>query len=522
MKVINTRISILNIKKIPNDTISRQEFIGPSNNENNSVYKKSISRYQIRNINSCEFSETYNNLTQTGFFTIPIKNTVLYRDTMDNNTFVPGYLFFKSGQKLFIGDSLIIDIGYGNHYQTRFIGYITKFEETDDLMTIHFEDSMYMLKKTIAIKNSFPKVIPVDFFYNNKFNKEEFKLNHLVYWILQTLMNYKPQTEKNILVPKTRTYETKLGKVLIKDPVTPAEIFKYYLKNVFNMKVFFRNEYVNDNYPTPSTKFENVMEPVLYIGWSNWNGIAFKEYGVVQSKKQSKSSSKKGDSGEDIITVDLEDIGRSSGDFQGFKYSQTFKFAYPYHPSYNPIVENNLEWYNTDKHNLKVSTQSTITVIYQYGEFTTKIKDNSKKRKKKEKDDKKLLDKKLLNTTVVKDLNTLETFNEVNLSYPNLSKDELKTKCEEYYKSYPDSGLKGSFTILGEPYVRQGDLVQLRLDTSHVDAIINVFNKSNKKPTMNKLKEELLFVTYYIKAVKTSFTQDGGLRQILTIDKEYK
>jgi len=498
MKDMSIRINVLKLEDV---TSTRQaKYVG---NYVSSSYdyaqpleqKKELTQYQIKGVGSCEISDTYENMTQIASFKIPMKDTVVFRDIVDGQgNFLKGYLMFKNGVRLYIGNQVMIDMGYDKHWQTRFIGYISSFKEEKDYMVINLEDSMYMLKRAISMQKNFPKKVDANTFeYTDKYNGKDFNLIHLVYWMLNTLYMDGIENDRHFLVPKTRSYDTELGKVVMQNALTPGEIMRYYLKKTYGMKVFFRNEYVESN--RNINDYNYLMEPVLYIGWANWNGLNHIEY--------------------DIANDELDSLPESKLN----TYSDIYKFMHPYNKKYmqdtgdkyNPIIENNLEWYNTNKDNIKItassfnsSKQETIKVIYQYGKYHTanKAAKDAEKREKKTN---------AISGTVIKDSNNLQTFNEITLNYPNLNGVELKQKVSEYYTNYPQSGLRGNFVALGEPYVRQGDKVQLRIDQSRNPNVTNIISDTKN--------DYLQFITYYVKRVDTSFTMDGGIRQRIEIDK---
>ena len=99
------------------------------------------------------------------------------------------------------------------------------------------------------------------------------------------------------------------------------------------------------------------------------------------------------------------------------------------------------------------------------------------------------------------------------MNYPNLTETELKTKIAEFLLDYPTSSLKGSITVLGEPYVRMGDVVQLRIDNSHINDVENLIEDKDDDVGIG-------YTSYYVDSVNTSFGSDG-LRQELTLGKKY-
>lgn len=498
-------------------------------------YSSTIYKYRLKGVSTCSISDNSEDLTQTAIIEIPIKNTILKRDGQYRGKYTKGYLLFKNGVKLFEGNQVMIDIGYDDNLQTRFIGYITKFIENDPYITIELEDSMYKLKNTISIKKNFPKNIDLD---NGTDAKEPFNLIHLNKWIVKKLYDWNKGINTDVkhpltFVPKIRCYNTDLGKIIMRNNITPAEIFKYYFKDVYKMKIFFRNEYIASN--RDKEEFNYLMEPVLYVGWSNWNLLPYNEIEIINGKAETSKEKK-------FYSTDLNDEHRT--------YSETFKFMYPYNiidsnnniiRDYNPIITNNLEWYNTHKDNIKITASSfnsvsntKTTVEYQYGEYKTvngKIETPIKSPEEIGKFNKKELDKykkelakqKVLEeqrkieesqSSIIGDSNNLQVFNEVTLNYPNLNEGELISNINDYFTAVPDSGLQGSFTILGDPYVRQGDIVQLVINSSHIDGALNLVSDVDS----NNLQTG--YVQYYVKSVNTTFDNSNGIRQEITIDKK--
>ena len=421
MKKLSIKLSILrtDLTKVVNqqsDKCVSFPDIVTSESEFTQKYSSNLVKYQLRGVTSCNIMESVDNLTQTATFTLPQKNTSLYRDSIDDNgNFIKGHLLFKDGTKLYTGTQVIIDMGYDDHFQTRFIGYIKDFIEQSPEILISLEDSMYKLKNTISMRTSFPKLVD-----NGNGGTEAFNLTHLNKWIVSKLSRA-ADANPSIFVPKIRCYNTDLGKLLIKDPITPAEIYSYYFKDIYGMSIFFRNEYVYKGNIIRG-EFFYLMEPVLYIGWKNWDNLSYNE----------------------IRTDGLNTIVNDP--VIATDYSRIFKFMYPYNDSYsgeyNPIVENNLEWYNSDKDNIKItatgfnsSTHNKIVVVYQYGEYNiiegkianpTPITTSEEilnftpkqlKEYEKQLDEAKKLKEQLeldaLTTSVIADSNNLQVFNEM-------------------------------------------------------------------------------------------------------------
>jgi len=460
------------------------------------IQKETITKYKLRNVVSCSINEDANNLTQTANFTLPIKNTVLKKNETINGVFTKGYLLFKNDYRIYEGQQVLIDMGYDGKLQTRFIGYITNFKEVNSTIVIELEDSMYKLKRTIQMKKNFPQNMITK--YNdetgNTDKEEPFNLYHLNQWITQTLYNHQKADDLTTFVPKIRCFSTEIGKLVMKDAITPAEVLQYFYKDVFNMKAFFRLEWVESK--RDKNNFDYLMQPILYVGWDNWNLQEYVEFNVVN----------------DEVFFDTYNFIDKNISEHKVKYSNIYKFMYPYEYNntnqYNPIVENKIEWKNTDKDNLKITavsfdliTNNKRVVVYQDGviykeDAITKAESAEKLKRKKDKQA-----ELTNNTTTIKDTNNLQVYNEITLNYPNLSLTALEEKVTEYLVKFPDNGLSGSFTVLGEPYIRQGDIVDLKIDNNHIDTA----------PSNYFVGE------YYVKSVYTTFDSSSGIKQKITI-----
>lgn len=487
--------------------------------------KEIIRSYYINNANSCEILESAENLTQTAIFKIPKKNTVVIRDSNNNGKFIQSHIEFNQSfggtelERLYVGNEIMIDVGYDNNYQTRFVGFIREFKEESDLISFYCEDLMYKLKRSIELKKNFPKkykptslnlggvVVDVG-------GEEDFNLYHLCQWLIDSLYQYN-QSSKKILVPRIRTYSTALGKIVMNTPLSPAEILQYLVKDMLNMKVYYRLEYL-DNLESVFNPSDRIMEPVIYVGWGNWNELPY--YDIVINPSDN--------------TVNISDEKHFVRDTTGLKegdivYSYEHNFMYPYEyaysDTYNPIVSNDLEWYNTDKQNLRITAKSFNTnnnvinevILSDVNTLPYNFKTNEKStvplRAAELKSETYKKNQELLTetSTEIIDTNNLQDFNEVIINYPNLSVDELKLKIEEYINSYPVAGLKGSITVLGEPYIRQGDIVNLRINVSHIPNYNYYINDG--------VDDKIQYVKYYIKEVQTTFNDSTGIKQLLTL-----
>ena len=114
--------------------------------------------------------------------------------------------------------------------------------------------------------------------------------------------------------------------------------------------------------------------------------------------------------------------------------------------------------------------------------------------------------------TIIEKGNSLQTFTEVSLNYPNLDAKEVdndkipvafKSKIIEYLNTIPTSGLKGTITVLGEPYIRQGDIVNLKIDVSRINGITYNIEQPH--------------TSYYVEEVITKFDNSVGIKQQLTL-----
>jgi len=496
----------------------------PNAYTNISTFKEKLTEYKIENVTSCDILENADNLTQTAVFKIPRKNTILKRDVLSNGAVINGYLRFKNNETLLTGSMVIVDMGYNDNLQTRFIGYIREFIEEQDLIAIHLDDVMYKLKNSLTFKKNFPRIykgLTTTYYKPDKtelkpidITTDGVKLNlyHIAEWIVDEL--YRNNTINNkTFVPRIRCISSELGKIVMNEYFTPAEILQFIVKDMYNLKVYFRLEYVNkdDGNPIPNTNL-NIMEPVLYLGWGNWDSL---EYYDIKLNTVIDTEAKR-NRAEVVKPLSFDNAN---------PYSYQYNFMYPYkdefRTNYNPIVEYNLDWYNTEKDNIKVTlisfdavTNNTYTTTYQYNEFkhtTNELKQDKDDESLKQDKDKINEDKKGLSTdelndkgNLIKKSNNLQSFTEVMLYYPNLV-DEIdrKNKITEYLNTIPTSGLNGSITVLGEPYIRQGDIVNLKIDVSRINNIEQYIEDQH--------------ISYYVKEVQTTFNDSTGIKQILTL-----
>jgi len=533
MKKMNCRLGILRQEYVP---VSQNVPLYATDTYKRPVLhqKETLLTYRITGVSSCTISESYMNLTQTATINIPIKNCSIYRDKVVNGIFQKGYLLLKSNLfdkeiKLFVGTDLMIDMGYNDNYQTRFVGYITEFLENNDFITIKLDDSMYKFKRSLSFKQNFPKELTHKDFPKlviDETKSEKFNLYHLVQWLFINLKGKKDFfQDTSVLVPKMRCYDTALGKVVMKTSFTPAEIFQYYLIDLLGMKVFFRNEFVDNRREVQSSEY--LVEPTLYIGWGNWHLQEYYQIAGDGTRVKRLFVENRVDTTESSVGVNpgITVISKN-------QYSRTLKFAYPYFQSdedpYNPIFENNLEWYNTDKDNLRITATSfntddhkKYTVIYQNSlpgdhfietkeEQETKLKNKyvgltDEQIKEKRAQEQRIAD----SQTEILSGNTIQDFNEVTLNYPNLTLKELKQKILDFYKVYPSSGLRGTITVAGEPYVRQGDIVRLKINLSHIKDVPNYITDGTNN-----------FIDYYVKSVTTTFDMKSGIRQQIELDRK--
>lgn len=456
-----------------------------------------LTEFKILGVSSYVINDDKNKITQTAQISIPKKNTILNKVADDTYS----HILFSTGHTLFLKQQVIIQAGYNNNLQTRFIGFVSNFKVSENAIIISLEDSMYNIKNSISLKKNFPK----------KINGEDLNIYHITEYIVKQLYEAN-KTNRNILVPKVRTFNSTLGKVFMNEYFNPAEVLNFLIKDMYDMLIFFRNEYVLPE--QRDINLGSLMEPVLYVGWGNWNELEYVEHRIE---------------GDKVLTDKKNFTTQDNEDNTNRAYSYNYSFMYPYRDSlsseYNPIVTHNLEFSATKKLDISIKARSFIaetneevTVNYAYGKFLTK--EELKEETIEEEKDRE-------GTNLTQDADSIEVKNanlgsksNINLFYPNIDEDALKEKINNYLQSFSNFNIKGSFTTIGEPYLRQGDIVTLRIDLSSIKGVEAIISDSG---TQNLLLDSndstVISVKHYVESV-TNYYDNNGMKQVVTLGKK--
>lgn len=101
------------------------------------VYDIQIGNYKLGLLESVEITKSVSVITDTAIITIP---GVVYNQSLDIEN------------KVKVGDSVIIKLGYDDNLVTEFEGYLQRIDTDDSSIIFNCEDSIYLTRKPVADK----------------------------------------------------------------------------------------------------------------------------------------------------------------------------------------------------------------------------------------------------------------------------------------------------------------------------------------------------------------------------------
>lgn len=448
-----------------------------------------IEKFELLNVVSISIEEDINSLTDLATVIIPTSNFTLSPSGLTYNDGAVTY-FIKNNSKtkihLYLGyDNITKTSTLGNYNVIKvFEGYISNIQITHDLVTLECQNEMIKLKKGNSIKRSYPSPVradePIDDLNPTLFVNEDFKLNMLIY----NLFGY-GKTDRTIPYNIYTYLDFVIGKLRFNNRFQISEILKF-LKDNFGIYCYFRLE------PSILDNETHILEqkPALHIGYKYWNNSELTNVSTALLNK---------------------------GNFNREQFSDwnvIWKFSDPFDAEYNRIIDNNLEWIDTDKENLIVTIRSLqdktaklLTYVYppQFEDFKTEYS-------------KQKLDDEQINDQVKKDLLNVDLedktdylvfseneANTIDINIPNLDLKTMKEIAKAKYDEYEESGYQGSFITFGEPYIRKGDIVQIKQKNGRVD---------------NQTVDYTLY-SFYVDRVRRTYSVENGYRQEIIIGNRY-
>lgn len=494
--------------------------------------------YRIPNIQSINIIEDITQQTQLA--TIICNNFSLPQDVTD---------IIGSKTDIFLS---YFKNGVSQEKKHRFSGYISSYIIEDSMTTIELEDEMYVLKNKLSgLKQSFPSPIRENIFRHpqediltdNSFLNEPLKLHHILYYCSNITGFDK----------KVYCYDLEIGKTRMNDFLSYSEVIAL-LSEKFGFHAYMKLD------GDVTTKGEySFIDPVLYVG-SKYMYEAdgyeikslIKDNGI--SKNYIRKSIKKGKENEEENYPVQTKATKSPNKIKIRNNIPFHKFAYPYTPGYNHILSHDIFVRYTKKDDLYVIVKSLNTLtnvvnivslptdkyaveetkilnamadeaakkdqLIQYIKDYTSAKETSKSYVEKnniinvketklspieyEKLKAKAIESKAQLDAIEQEDNALSDYialnkehtNYISIDIPDLTLETMNLLAHQAYDNYIPDGSAGSFSTYGEPIVKIGDLVQI------------------------KIKD--LIECYWVDRVETTFSVDGGYRQNITLGNKYQ
>lgn len=383
--------------------------------------------YELKYFNSLVINSDINSLTSTCSILFPMDNAIIDKKQFKFNT--------SNGEEviLTLRDSVQIELAFYNDenelstylpdsvtpiktFPKYFIGYISGFNFSNDMIELKLEDSMNMFKRK-KVKYSSKQVTMKEFMdgiINDYINSGE------IYQLpLPFVQEYQNQEDID------------LGKLRIADYISAAKIFEE-IKEKYRLFIYFKNIISKSGsyFKTIPHLFAGLKYPIKDIDVLT-RTISY-EYPYMEP---------------DIPFFSDPDIKKQK--------NQTF---------YNQIIENNLSYETFDKQSDLIIVGSlptdknnvTIKIGYCYanGEMKLFTDDVEKLKKLKVTAEKGLKDIIELKSTKI----------EINNKTSGMSAISLVDILMSTYDNFQEAGFKGTITVFGEPLVNIGDIVNLKIE----------------------------------------------------------